>query len=63
VWRRLEDRADELERAKDDIDYFATSLPELLVFDIDTVGARAATADELRRAAANGRAMHVRMDV
>ncbi|MDN3494847.1 DUF5107 domain-containing protein [Planococcus sp. APC 4015] len=62
VWRRLESRADELERAKDDVDYFATSLPELLVFDTDTARARATAARELRDAAAAGRAMHVRTD-
>ncbi|WP_404434682.1 DUF5107 domain-containing protein [Microbacterium lacus] len=56
VWRRLEARADELGRARDAVDYFTTSLPELLVFDTDTVAARHALATSLRAAAADGRA-------
>ncbi|WP_298742111.1 hypothetical protein [uncultured Microbacterium sp.] len=44
----LEARADELDAARDDIDYFATSLPELLVFDIDTSARRRETARALR---------------
>ncbi|MET0295962.1 MAG: DUF5107 domain-containing protein, partial [Microbacterium sp.] len=57
VWQRLDERADELERAKDDVDYFATSLPELLVFDTDTAAARSVAADALRAAAADGRSL------
>ncbi|TQJ30048.1 DUF5107 domain-containing protein [Microbacterium sp. SLBN-146] len=57
VWLRLENRAAELERARDDIDYFATSLPELVVFDTDTSGARREVARRLRDAAAAGRAL------
>lgn len=56
VWDRLESRAQELERQRDDVDFFATSLPELLVFDADTAGARAKTAAGLREFAAAGRA-------
>lgn len=57
VWSRLDARADELERARDDVDYFATSLPELVVFDTDTSASRTVLAAGLRRAAAAGRAM------
>lgn len=57
VWDGLDDRADELDRARDDVDYFATSLPELVVFDVDTAAARAATAERLRAGAAAGRAL------
>ena len=56
VWARLERRATELEAAKDAVDYFATSLPELLVFDVDTAAARRATAAHLRELARQGRA-------
>ncbi|MDN3310897.1 DUF5107 domain-containing protein [Microbacterium oryzae] len=55
VWARLEARADELERTKDVVDYFATSVPELLLFDTDTSGARIALARQLRELAARGR--------
>ncbi|MDN4465490.1 DUF5107 domain-containing protein [Microbacterium aurantiacum] len=57
VWDALDARADELERARDTVDYFATSLPELVVFDVDTAAARAATAARLRAGAAAGRAL------
>ena len=57
VWHRLDARADELERAKDEVDYFATSLPELLVFDTDTAATRRAAATALRSAAAEGRSL------
>lgn len=57
VWDALDARADELDRARDDVDYFATSLPELVVFDVDTAAARAATAERLRAGAAAGRAL------
>lgn len=51
VRARLRDRADELDRAGDEVDYFATSLPELLVFDVDTAAARRDQAARLRAAA------------
>ncbi|MGA1835810.1 DUF5107 domain-containing protein [Herbiconiux sp. 11R-BC] len=56
VWAALDERADELERQKPAVDYFATSLPELLLFDIDTADARTAAARELRSLAREGRA-------
>jgi hypothetical protein len=55
IWRQLEARADELETALALPDYFATSLPELLLFDTDTAGARLETAALLRALAAEGR--------
>ena len=55
VWDRLDLRADELDRTKDPVDYFATSLPELLLFDVDTQLARSAQAERLRELAASGR--------
>lgn len=55
IWRQLEARADELETAPALPDYFATSLPELLLFDTDTAGARLETAALLRALAADGR--------
>lgn len=60
VWRSLEERADALEAAADRIDYFATSVPELLLFQIDTAERRRATADRLRELAAAGRLGAVR---
>lgn len=56
VWASLEARADALEAAADTVDYFATSLPELLLFSVDTAERRAAEARELRLLAATGRA-------
>lgn len=55
VWQSLEARADELESAPAAPDYFATSLPELLLFDTDTAAARTETAISLRELAAQGR--------
>lgn len=55
VWRSLETRAAELESAPAAPDYFATSLPELLLFDTDTAAARTETARSLRELAAQGR--------
>jgi len=55
IWRRLDAGADELETAPAVPDYFATSLPELLLFSTDTAGARLETAALLRRLAAEGR--------
>ncbi len=63
VWDDLDARAARIETAPDDVDYFATSLPELLVFDLDTVERRRALADRLRTLAAEGRALSLeRMD-
>ncbi|MCR2784207.1 MULTISPECIES: DUF5107 domain-containing protein [unclassified Microbacterium] len=56
AWTRLEQRAAELEQSPDEADYFATSLPELLVFDVDTAAARRRTATRLRELAGFGRA-------
>ncbi|WP_251453819.1 DUF5107 domain-containing protein [Microbacterium sp. Marseille-Q6648] len=55
IWSALERRADDLARSQDAVDYFATSLPELLLFDVDTAAARADEADRLRALAAEGR--------
>lgn len=55
AWRALDERADEIERAADEVDYFATSLPELLVFDLDTAERRRAAAARLRELAERGR--------
>ncbi len=44
----LEAEAAALEASRGDVDYFATSLPELMVFDIDTPERRAAAAARLR---------------
>ncbi|OAE00276.1 DUF5107 domain-containing protein [Arthrobacter sp. OY3WO11] len=55
IWQQLDARADELETAPAVPDYFATSLPELLLFDTDTAGARLETAALLRALAAEGR--------
>ncbi len=57
IWRSLEDRADELDAAPDRVDYFATSLPELLLFPVDSAERRAAQAARLRTLAAEGRRM------
>jgi tetratricopeptide (TPR) repeat protein len=57
VWRSLEERADELEASADRVDYFATSLPELLLFPVDSAERRAAQAARLRTLAAAGRRM------
>jgi tetratricopeptide (TPR) repeat protein len=56
VWAALDARADALEASADTVDYFATSLPELLLFSVDTAERRAAEAAELRTLAASGRA-------
>lgn len=55
VWGDLETRADELESAPAMPDYFATSLPELLLFDTDTTAARKESANTVRDLAAQGR--------
>ncbi|WP_455834375.1 DUF5107 domain-containing protein [Pseudarthrobacter siccitolerans] len=56
AWQRLEDRADELAAAPAAPDYFATSLPELLLFDTGTASSRLDLAKSLRELAALGRA-------
>lgn len=55
IWAALEARADELDAASDRVDYFATSLPELLLFSVDTAERRRARAARLRELAAAGR--------
>ncbi|WP_405374136.1 MULTISPECIES: DUF5107 domain-containing protein [unclassified Microbacterium] len=55
TWRALDERAAEIAAAPDTVDYFATSLPELLVFDLDTDARRQADATRLRELAASGR--------
>jgi hypothetical protein len=55
VWSALEHRAAELEAAADQPDYFATSLPELLLFSVDSERRRAEQARRLRELAAEGR--------
>ena len=53
----LGERAQALHEAPDAVDYFATSLPELTVFDTGTAAARRRTADELDELATRGRAL------
>lgn len=55
VWASLEARADGLDTAPDQVDYFATSLPELLLFPIETAERRAEEARVLRDLAWWGR--------
>lgn len=55
-WDGLDARAAELRAARDEVDYFATSVPELTLFDVSTGDVRARAADELQRLAAQGRA-------
>jgi len=43
------------------VDYFATSLPELLLFSIDTAERRADDARRLRESAAHGRRLSAAM--
>ena len=57
AWRVLGERAQALHEAPDAVDYFATSLPELTVFDTGTAAARRRTADELDELATRGRAL------
>ncbi|GAB2706417.1 tetratricopeptide (TPR) repeat protein [Microbacterium marinum] len=56
AWDALDARAAEIDAAPDAVDYFATSLPELLVFDLDTPERRRAHAEALRALAVQGRA-------
>lgn len=55
VWEALEQAATDLERAPLAPDYFATSLPELLLFSVDDGAGRAHEVAALRAAAAAGR--------
>jgi hypothetical protein len=55
VWQNLEARADELESVPSVPDYFATSLPELLLFDTGTASSRIEMAKSLRELAGLGR--------
>ncbi|MEV5040530.1 DUF5107 domain-containing protein [Microbacterium sp. LMI1x-1-1.1] len=55
IWDALDARAAQIEAAPDEVDYFATSLPELLVFDLDTADRRRTQAAALRDLAADGR--------
>lgn len=57
TWVGLERRADELESLSDEVDYFATSLPELGPFDADSSAARARQAQMLRSLARRGAAL------
>ena len=56
VWAALEETAVELEKAPAAPDFFATSLPELLLFSVDDGAGRRALVGALRDAAARGRA-------
>ncbi|AUZ88351.1 DUF5107 domain-containing protein [Arthrobacter agilis] len=60
VWASLESRADELERAGSTVDYFATSLPELLLFTQHPGTEQALLAARLRSLADQGRALHLK---
>lgn len=55
VWASLEARAAAIDASADRVDYFATSLPELLLFSVDTAERRSAEASRLRELAAWGR--------
>ncbi|RMI02840.1 hypothetical protein, partial [Cellulomonas triticagri] len=55
VWAALERTADDLELAPTAPDYFATSLPALLLFSVEDRAGRARTVAALREAAARGR--------
>ena len=57
TWDSLDAAARALEAEKPRVDYFATSLPELLLFDTDTDARWLARIGRLRELAANGRAL------
>ncbi|GLI27124.1 hypothetical protein ARHIZOSPH14_13660 [Agromyces rhizosphaerae] len=59
VWSALDERAAQLRRERDAVDYFATSLPELALFDTDTGALRERAAGELEALAARGRGLRV----
>jgi tetratricopeptide (TPR) repeat protein len=61
AWHALEVRAADLEGERAHVDYFATSLPELLLFDLDTNEARVRQAAELRRLSIEGRTLAARV--
>ncbi|MDQ0730088.1 DUF5107 domain-containing protein [Arthrobacter sp. B1I2] len=61
VWGSLEARADEMESAPAAPGYFATSLPELLLFDTGTTAPRSQQAASLRHLAAEGRLLTGRL--
>src|SRR5665647_2486916 len=56
IWAAIERTADDLEAAPIVPDYFATSLPELLLFRVDDTTGRAGQVERLRAAATQGRA-------
>jgi hypothetical protein len=57
AWDALDARAASLREARDVVDYFATSVPELTLFDADTAAVRIDVADQLAGLAAQGRAL------
>ncbi|MGU3644387.1 DUF5107 domain-containing protein [Microbacterium sp. C23T] len=59
AWDALDARATALRAASDEVDYFATSVPELTSFDAATATARAAMAKTLERLAERGRAQQL----
>ncbi|MDR7183930.1 tetratricopeptide (TPR) repeat protein [Microbacterium trichothecenolyticum] len=59
AWDALDARATALRAASDEVDYFATSVPELTSFDAATATARAAMANTLERLAERGRAQQL----
>lgn len=59
AWDALDARATALRAASDEVDYFATSVPELTSFEAATATARAAMADRLERLAERGRAQQL----
>jgi tetratricopeptide (TPR) repeat protein len=59
AWHALDERATELEGERAHVDYFATSLPELLLFDLDTNEARIQQAADLRQLSVAGRSLAV----
>jgi tetratricopeptide (TPR) repeat protein len=63
VWTSLDDRAAELEGQRAQVDYFATSLPEFLLFDLDTTDARMQEAAELRSLSLRGRSLAAKSSV
>jgi len=55
IWNSLDRRADDILRHPGTIDYFATSLPELLLFDTDTADSRIRLASLFAERARTGR--------
>lgn len=58
AWSDLEAQADKLELADAEVDYFATSLPELLLFNQSADSEQQLLAGQLRALADRGRIMH-----